>query len=227
MNGQDHPPQMCYSGRLLCINQHAQLNTRDSAMAKRSQPRLRRRLPLQKSVGIDDEGRLDEATLRRFVFQTFGRARRTQDSPVMPDVWLRYIRIAERISTARSRDRTNDTIDLLLTPWSGVRPGEIAKRMREGLTQPSKADEKKRGGKNKRLSAARIALSDSRVVACVDFETLVRNVVPLTGWWQRLFRKKGETETFDKVFKRIEDSVEKNTRPPGSHIELFRYAALV
>ena len=56
-------------------------------MAKRTRSRSRRLLPA-KPVGIDGEGKLDEATLRRFVFQTFGRARRTQDSPVMPDVWL-------------------------------------------------------------------------------------------------------------------------------------------
>ena len=48
--------------------------------------------------GIDEDGNLDEGTLRRFVFQTYGRARRTQDSPIMPDVWLRYIRIAEAVA---------------------------------------------------------------------------------------------------------------------------------
>ena len=51
--------------------------------------------------------KLDEATLRRFVFQTFGRARRTQDSPVMPDVWLRYIRVAEAIAQARIHGGSN------------------------------------------------------------------------------------------------------------------------
>jgi hypothetical protein len=30
--------------------------------------------------------KLEDMLLRRFVFQTFGRARRTQDSPVVPDV---------------------------------------------------------------------------------------------------------------------------------------------
>ena len=35
-------------------------------------------------LGLDEDGNIDDATLRRFVFQTFGRARRTQDSPVMP-----------------------------------------------------------------------------------------------------------------------------------------------
>lgn len=38
------------------------------------------------AVGIDEEGKLDDGTLRRFVFQTHGRDPRTQDSPIMPDV---------------------------------------------------------------------------------------------------------------------------------------------
>ena len=89
-----------------------------------------------KHFGIDERGKLEEATLRRFVFQTFGRARRTQDSPVMPDVWLRYIRVAEAIAQARIQGKqsaTSEWVDLLLTPWSGARAGEIAKRLRDQL----------------------------------------------------------------------------------------------
>src|ERR1700749_1664503 len=118
-------------------------------MAKKSTPRKaspRRRLPAaaspsapEKSDGIDSEGKLEEATLRRFVFQTFGRARRTQDSPVMPDVWLRFIRIAEKMAWAFiDPDRPNPLAppqDLLITPWSGVRPGELANWLRGRLNE--------------------------------------------------------------------------------------------
>lgn len=44
----------------------------------------------------------------------------------MPDVWLRYIRTAERMAWARIDPEhptpTEPPLDLLLTPWSGVRP---------------------------------------------------------------------------------------------------------
>jgi hypothetical protein len=113
-------------------------------MAKKSVPRRSKLSPPKKSIGIDNEGKLDEATLRRFVFRTFGRARRTQDSPVMPDVWLRYIRVAERIAHTRPGDRSNDTVDLLLTPWSGARPGEIAKRLRERLRPQRRSGNQRR-----------------------------------------------------------------------------------
>ena len=206
-------------------------------MARKS-TRRRRSLPPKKAAGIDDQGKLEEATLRRFVFQTFGRARRTQDSPVMPDVWLRYIRVAEKIAgaTVDHGKPPTDLVDLLLTPWSGVRPGQIAKRLRDRLKFSTIA--KQVGGREQnRLATARIALSDSRVVVCANFETLVRDVVPLSGWWQRFFRKKKgieavpttEKQRFDDVFKRIVDDVKKTRRPApaGPDIELSRYAALV
>src|SRR5262245_37905278 len=136
-------------------------------MAKKSQRRIRRSPP--KRVGIDAEGRLDEATLRRFVFQTFGRARRTQDTPVMPDVWLRYIRVAENVAIAIDRRKSpSDAVDLLLTPWSGVRPGQIAKSLR-GRLAPNRTKPVRAAGQGNRLNTARIALSDSRVVVCANF----------------------------------------------------------
>ena len=207
-------------------------------MAKKSVPRRRRPSPLRKTVGIDDQGKLEEATLRRFVFQTFGRARRTQDSPVMPDVWLRYIRIAEKIANTRRGKPPSDVVDLLLTPWSGVRPGDIAKQLRDCLCSPGRISKPTGNTKyndhspyDPRLASARIALSDSRVVASVNFDTLVRKVVPLTGWWQRLFRKSDKDEfDYKKVAKRLEEikrEVSNTKKPEGPHIELSRYAALV
>jgi subtilisin family serine protease len=215
-------------------------------MAKKSTPRKtsprRRRLPAAasastapvKSEGIDNDGKLEEATLRRFVFQTFGRARRTQDSPVMPDVWLRYIRVTESFVRARiypGRDKppqpADILIDLLLTPWSGVRPGRLAKNLREELKRAT--GEKQAAAL---LKSARIALTDSRVVLCADLKTLVRHVVPLSNWWRGFFLKKragqeDEKLSFDKVYKQIEEDLEKADKPSGPNIELSRYAALV
>ncbi len=183
-----------------------------------------------KSEGIDSDGKLEEATLRRFVFQTFGRARRTQDSPVMPDVWLRYIRLAESFAKARiqpnvSKTPLNDLVDLLLTPWSGIRPGWIARELRKHLSPEEEP-------RPDLLSSARIALTDSRVVVCANLETLVRCVVPLSTWWRTLFLKKRQGEkderlTFDEVYEQVEADIEKTNKPSGPNIELSRYAALV
>jgi len=144
----------------------------------------------------------------------------------MPDVWLRYIRLAENIANAHINGLSlpNGAVDLLLTPWTGDRPGAIASKLRERLRRRDSQKLTAGQGGGQRYGTARVALSDSRVVASVDFETLVRDLVPLTGWWTRLFQKKPNAapEKFDVVMKRIEEK-----KPGGSDIELFRYAALV
>jgi len=162
---------------------------------------------------------MNEATLRHFIFQTFGRARRTQDSPIVPDVWLRYIRLAEDIARARiaGNKPAPCVLDLLLTPWSGTRPGEIANALRWRLGPA-------------RQKAARIAQSSTRVVAHVDFLTLVNVVVPITGWWQKLKDKfRAWDLAFDPLYEKVKvtDTLAHALSKLGYDIEFFRYAALV
>jgi serine protease AprX len=184
--------------------------------------------PVGRRVGIDERGRLEEATLRRFVFQTFGRARRTQDSPVMPDVWLRYIRVAEAIAQARIRGTqtaATEWVDLLLTPWSGARAGEIAKRLRDQF--PDGATPGSEAKPVSRRAVARIAISDSRVVVSANFEMLVCNIVPLSNWWRNSLRgpqwKSGQPiPKFDDAY----DAIVKDLGR-GPRNELARYLALV
>ena len=165
-------------------------------------------------LGLDEDGNLEEATLRRFVFQTFGRARRTQDSPVMPDVWLRYIGNAEGIARRRPAGRARrrpaeQPVDLLLTPWSGTRAGEIAHLLRTRLPSDKKTD----------VAHGRIAMSDSRVVVCADFHMLVRNVVPLTGWWRDLYRHQTKKKIAD--FKTEENKEPSDAKKLQFQVELF------
>jgi serine protease AprX len=179
-----------------------------------------------------DGDRLDDATLRRFVFQTFGRSRRTQDSPVMPDVWLRYIRVAERIAQSKREPRSDgsspsrsDSVDLLLTPWSGVRPGEIANLLRRWLIAAALGPG----------DPPRIAFSDSRVVVNASFDTLVCYLVPLSNWWRDSLRtcatpdKKDEDASarFKDILNAIVKEAEAGIPPSGVRNELSRYSALV
>ena len=163
--------------------------------------------------------RIDTATLRRFVLQTFGRARRTQDSPVTPDTWMRYLRVAE--DTARARiagaPLPDPEVDLLITPTTGSAPGAIAKAICDSLT----AEQRVR---------ARIALSSSRVVASLAFPSLVRKVVPLSDWWKS--RDVRFKETRDAVSYLTENTGEDELISAvlvrfGASVEFFRYAALV
>jgi serine protease AprX len=111
---------------------------------------------------------------------TSGR-RFTQDSPVLPDVWLEY-----------ALD-PREAKDLLLTPYTygGVRtaPGELAKVVRERL----EADRAPRGahkptGKGTAMQAGPAlgigtSFNQSTVVARMTFREMCRCVLPLSKWW--------------------------------------------
>ncbi len=93
--------------------------------------------------------------LQSLIYGTGPSRRYTQDSPVMPDVWLAY-----------GRDDPGQ-VDLLLTPHAGAAPGELAAQL------------------HRRSSNARVAQSDTYVVASLTLEELITAALPLTLWWQK------------------------------------------
>ena len=94
---------------------------------------------------------LSNDELETLIYGSGPGRRFTQDSPVMPDVWLEY-------------GRTSDRVDLLLTPQIGTSTAALAQFV------------------NAEASSARVASSDTYVVAALTFEELVRIVLPLTYW---------------------------------------------
>jgi serine protease AprX len=155
----------------------------------------------------------DDEVLRHFIVHTFGRTRRTQDSPVLPEVWLRYATLAAEVADG-ARTLEDARADLLLTPWSGSPPGRVAQMLRKAL--------------GARVADARIGLSTSRVVAAIDFTTLVQDVVPLTGWWKNLRPEQRSAERYDRWLANLADrSMGDAVSRAGPNIEFFRYASLV
>lgn len=104
----------------------------------------------------------------RLVFGKEEARRFTQDTPVLPEVWLSYV--------ANPTGR----VDVLLTPYQestfGVAtPGRIARAIRnrfEAAYEPA------------RLSDVELTYNLSTVVAKFRFEELVRIVLPMSRWWQ-------------------------------------------
>ena len=94
---------------------------------------------------------LSNDELETLIYGSGPGRRFTQDSPVMPDVWLEY-------------GRTSDRVDLLLTPQIGTSTAALAQLV------------------NAEASSARVASSDTYVVAALTFEELVTVVLPLTYW---------------------------------------------
>ena len=105
---------------------------------------------------------VEREKLKQLVFPETGGIRFTQDSPVMPDVWFAYGR------------RPKASLDLLLEPRRGVAPAALASALR---TELQSAAAKARAG-------ARVAYDERFVVAQLDLRTLVRQALPLSGWWK-------------------------------------------
>jgi serine protease AprX len=95
---------------------------------------------------------LSSAELQELIYGAGPGRRFTQDSPVMPDVWLAY--------------GQGEPVDLLLTPHTGTTPGALAAELQARLSND-----------------ARVAHSDTYVVAKLSFEELITQALPLTRWW--------------------------------------------
>lgn len=93
------------------------------------------------------------------------RARRfTQDSPILPDVWIAYWTDIDA------------PVDVLITPWRTDAPAKIATQLRERLGQDRKARKAK-------LESAQVVFNQTTVAARLNFQDLIRVVLPMTQWW--------------------------------------------
>jgi serine protease AprX len=111
----------------------------------------------------------------------------TQDSPVLPDVWFQYAKAPD--------ERTG----VLLTPFRGVAPGELAMEVHRRLDS---------AGQN--AEAARIACNASVVAADLTLDELLICVLPLSPWW----RKHCNAKAWD-----LFDRESRSSGRPGSPLE--------
>ncbi len=146
----------------------------------------RRAGPLQK---------LDRDLMEQLLFGT-GRARRfTQDSPVLPDVWLEYAKqppddAGRRAGAAGQGSRRAPAdplppVKLLLTPYREVAAGEVRRTVRERLPVERRTAAWRAFG-HAPEPLPRVVYNLSTVAATLHFEDLVRVVLPMTEWWHRL-----------------------------------------
>ena len=123
------------------------------------------------------------------IFRGAAARRFTQDSPVLPDVWIRY---------AETYPVDAGPTDLILTPHRATSTGELAQAIRSRLKQargePSTTPSKKKAPAKKpskpsapSIRDARIAHHMTGVCALLTFEELIRVVMPLSPWWDETF----------------------------------------
>lgn len=106
--------------------------------------------------------------VEQYIFGGDNEKRFTQDSPIMPDVWIAF---GWKPTIYGEEQDDGGYRDLILTPHAKSTPGKLAKALRDSLGEA-------------KAKKARIAHNDTSVVARVDFEGLVRHVLPLSSWWR-------------------------------------------
>ena len=116
-------------------------------------------MPVDAEVSLS----LSRPQLEKLIFggltESFGRY--TQDSPVVPDVWLAY----GEADCAR--------VDLLLTPFKEESPAKLADQIRARLEAHESVRE-----------PADIAYTESYVAAKLSLRDLLVGALPLSNWWR-------------------------------------------
>ena len=132
--------------------------------------------------------RVEREWLRRIVFGRDGTHRFTQDSPILPEVWL--------VGGLRFCAEPEQRIDLLLTPHRAHTPAALAEELQYRLeaTDPAPRGAEDEGGNAQLITRPvwTLAVSQSTVAVSLTFKELVTAALPLTPWW---FRNRIEPET--------------------------------
>ncbi|MBK8254242.1 MAG: S8 family peptidase [Polyangiaceae bacterium] len=104
-----------------------------------------------------------KSALEGLINRSLVASRFTQDSPVLPEVWLDF-------------GTTTDRLDLLLTPHWNSSATELAAALYQQLSDPHSSSA---------LSNTKIAYTQSVVAASLTLDELLWRVLPLTRWSQR------------------------------------------
>ena len=148
---------------------------RTGPRAKPASPRLSEPGRARLSVG---ERRL---WLERLLFGDASSRRFTQDSPVLPDVWIRYgMRHLEPDGDRRRTKDAFDSIDLLLTPHRDA-PVAVLSRALDARRQAYQAPGDWPSWRD--AGPAALAYNESNVAVRLFLDELVGVALPLSSWW--------------------------------------------
>jgi serine protease AprX len=120
--------------------------------------------------------RIEREWLEQLIFGAAAARRYTQDSPILPDVWLRY-------GTADHDDPLRLSVDLLLTPHRNNSVGDLAKTLGSQLKRARA--EPRFEQMHPDYEPIGLAFNQTTVVARLYFEELLQTVLPMSEWWQK------------------------------------------
>ncbi len=122
--------------------------------------------------------RLRRSWLEELIFGKDAARRFTQDSPVLPDVWIEF-----GMQYTDPDRGPHEPRELLMTPHRGTTPAELGVALRERLNA-ERASRSWRGRHPDGAEPADIAYNQAAVAARLHFDELVRVVLPMSKWWQ-------------------------------------------
>ena len=115
--------------------------------------------------------RLGHRQLEEVIFGKTGFRRFTQDSPILPDVWMAY-----------GLD-PSEPADLLLTPTWGAAPGKLSNDLADRLEAERAAPRWATVGRSRGALDPEIAYNVSAVAVRLYFDEMIRVVLPMTTGW--------------------------------------------
>ncbi len=158
--------------------------------------------------------------MEQLIFGT-GRVRRfTQDSPVLPDVWLRFAGVR---TDSQDDDEPADAfqpLKLLLTPLRETFSGNVRQTIVERLAAERATPAWKKLARRERPGPSRVVYNQSTVAATLRFADLVRVILPLTDWWWRTIGGKVSDGDFadPEIRKYIAVAIKNPENPPAPEI---------
>ena len=165
------------------------------AKKRRAAPKARaRHEPERNEPPVRTPDPLTRRLLEALMFGSGSVRRFTQDSPVLPDVWLEYAGAAGDDSDGRPSRPTFPfpSVKLLLTPYRENAAGDVRTELVDRLGKMrTSSDVALAFGRNYKSSEAegsqpkypRVAYNLTTVAAKLHFEELVRVVLPMSDWW--------------------------------------------
>ena len=115
----------------------------------------------------------------KLIYGTRDTPRYTQDSPVLPDVWIEY------------GLNPLEPMDLLLTPHFSSSPGAVARHLRERLeamrgfdwTNPNPEESGPEAPGGGPRGEPNVVYTQAYVAVSLYLDELVQLVLPMTPWW--------------------------------------------
>jgi hypothetical protein len=121
--------------------------------------------------------KLEYKHLEAIIFGKMGFRRFTQDSSILPDVWMEF------------GEKPHDQADLLLTPTWGSAPGSICYTIQKRLESDEHLKRQRFNPSDKKEKPWALAYNGSTVALRLYFDEMIRVILPITYWWEKYIKE--------------------------------------